>query len=73
MNLTSIDVTERTDEAANAALCAFNEAVFTSAGRIEPKGEGFVLLVEDKKPRDFSTASGAIEVLRRMTRQNIAQ
>lgn len=63
-----VDVTARTNEAAVTALCTFGEVVKTSAGRVEPDSQGFQLHVDGRKPRAFATASGAVEVLRRISR-----
>lgn len=65
---TVVDITDRTNTAAVTLLCTFNESVSTPAGRVEPHGEGFNLIVEGKKPRYFESASGAVEVLRRISK-----
>lgn len=62
------DITGRTNEAAVTALCSFGETVATPAGRIDPAQAGFTPHVEGRKPREFATASGAVEVLRRLTK-----
>lgn len=62
-----IDITAKTDECANALLCAFDTPVRTGAGVIAPAGTAFTLTLNDGKVREFATASGAIEVLRRNT------
>lgn len=61
----TIDITTRTDEAAITALCTFGETVTTPAGRVEPAASCFVLTPTNGRPREFATASGAVEVLRR--------
>jgi hypothetical protein len=66
--VSATDITNRTDAAAIAALCSFNEAVSTSAGRIEPVVCGFDLVIDGKRPRRFSTAAGAVKVLRRVSK-----
>jgi hypothetical protein len=68
INRQAVDVTARTDEAAITALCTFGEIVKTSAGEIHPTLAGFELRVGERKPREFSTASGAVEVLRRISK-----
>lgn len=69
-----IDITDDKDDVrANSLLCAFNTPVRTAAGVIDPQQDGMVLTPTDDRPRKFSTASGAIEVLRRLTRQTLAQ
>lgn len=60
----AIDITDRTDEAAIAALCTFGETVTTPAGSIEPTPAEFVLKPTAGKPRTFATAAGALEALR---------
>jgi hypothetical protein len=66
---TIVDITNRTNEAAITLLCTFNAQVKTSAGEIVPaEADGFALVVPGKKTRMFPTASGAVEVLRRLTR-----
>jgi hypothetical protein len=67
--MSATDITNRTNAAAIVLLCAFNEAVCTPAGRVEPDQEGFALVVDGQKPRHFQTASGAVEVLRRVSKQ----
>lgn len=62
-----IDITDRPDTAAVTALITFGEIVTTSAGRVEPAGEAFTLIPLNGKPRRFEKASGAVEVLRRIT------
>jgi len=64
----AIDITGRHPEVAITALCTFGEDVFTKAGRIEKTDTNFLLHVEGRKPREFNTASGAVEVLLRMTK-----
>lgn len=63
-----IDITTRANPAAITALVTFGETVKTNAGRIEPTTDAFVLYLEGRKPRKFTTASGAVEVLRRASR-----
>lgn len=64
-----IDVTRRTDAAAITALCTFNESVSVGLIQVDPEQTRFVLRAPSlKQPREFATASGAVEVLRRMAR-----
>jgi hypothetical protein len=64
-----IDITDRTNEAAITLLCSFRETVSTSAGSIKPTQEAFVLSPVGGKPRKFEKASGAVEVLRRISKK----
>ena len=61
-----IDVCARPG-AAITALCTFGETVKTHAGSIEPTAFSFILHREGHNPREFPTASGAVEVLRRLS------
>lgn len=65
----STDITGRSNESAITLLCTFGESVQTAAGEIVPSVEGFGLHVPNARPRHFPTASGAVEVLRRITKE----
>ncbi len=70
----AIDISAKSDECANALLCAFDTPVKTAAGAIhwDESGQHFVLSTPAGKPRTFTTASGAIEVLRRISRKAVS-
>lgn len=61
------NIAQRSPTAAISLLCTWNEPVAHRAGEIHPTPQGFELRQPDCKPRFFGTASGAVEVLNRLS------